>query len=359
VIKSRTNEASSSDGPLEILEDWRWGFRVLYMGRAGELLLINSAANTCAAFIGRKVNGQVTPVGTCFFVNLMEHGFYSLYLVTARHLIDNTRRKDLSDDQIVYLHFNDKGGGLHQVITSIPDNWIGHPTDENIDVAILPFRALGSLDHSAVPCEPYDIPDPQKWRIQIGTDVFITGLFLRHYGKQRQIPIIRTGTIAAMPEEPVDMSDVPGERQIQAYLIETHSMGGLSGSPVFANPMDVSLETDRAKLQTMHIWIGVVSGHWQFDEDRSEPERINSGIAIVSPRESVLEVLQQPRLIEMREKEMKRRTKGHAPTMDDAGERVTQKTRAPKKGDRIDIPIPTREQFEHDLAKVIRKRDKK
>lgn len=344
----------------EILEDTRWGWTEYYYGVRGETLLIHDAVPTCAAFLGRKVNAQVKPVGTCFFVNFLEHGFYFLYLVTAGHLIENTRKEGWSDDHIVYLHFNNKDGGLHKLVTSVPDNWTRHPTDTNVDIAVLPFKALTSLDHTALPCDPHPalLANPQKWKIKVGTDVFITGLFLRHYGKQRQIPIVRTGTIAALPQEPVDMTDVPGERQIQAYLIETHSMGGLSGSPVFANPMAISLDGNQAKLQTAHIWIGLVSAHWQFDEDRSEPERINSGIAIVSPRESVFEVLQHPRLIEMRKQEAKRRNKGSGPTMDDAGAPLTQKTHAPKKEDRIDIPIPTRGQFERDLAKATRKRDK-
>jgi Trypsin-like peptidase domain len=343
----------------EILEDWRWGFCTLYVGKADEPLLIHAGANTCAGFIGRRCDGHENPVGTCFFVNYVEGDHTFLYLVTARHLIDNTRKKDWSDDQIVYLQLNATDGTRHKTITSTPDNWINHPTDENIDVAVLPFRALSSLGHTGVPCglDPEVIAAPQKWGVRAGTDVFITGLFLRHYGTRRHIPIIRTGTIAAMPEEPIEMGEKGEGKWVPAYLIETHSIGGLSGSPVFANPIDLNSAPDRVLLQARHIWIGLVSAHWQFDADNEEQSKINSGIAIVSPRESVLEVLQHPRLIEMREQEVKRKRKGSAPTLDNAGG-PTQQTHAPKKEDRIDIPIPTRGQFERDLAKATRKRDK-
>ena len=60
----------------------------------------------------------------------------------------------------------------------------------------------------------------------------------------------------------------------------------------------------------------------------------------------------------MREREVKQKRKRNAPTMDDAGA-PSQKTHAPNPEDRISVPIPTRGQFERDLGKAIRKRDKK
>lgn len=55
-----------------------------------------------------------------------------------------------------------------------------------------------------------------------------------------------------------------------------------------------------------------------FRGGQRDLDEIDSGIAIVSPRESVLEILQtHPRLIAMRtEEKRKRRAKG-APTLDD------------------------------------------
>jgi hypothetical protein len=82
---------------------------------------------------------------------------------------------------------------------------------------------------------------------------------------------------------------------------------------------------------------------------RRESEQRNSGIAIVSPRESVLEVLQHPRLIEMREAEKKKRAKATAPTLDDA--------QKPKQRNRdIEIPPVGRRKFFDDLVKATRKR---
>ena len=68
--------------------------------------------------------------------------------------------------------------------------------------------------------------------IGVGDEVFLTGLFANHIGQQRNLPIIRVGNIALMPEEPVQH---PSLGPIDAYLIEARSIGGLSGSPVFVH----------------------------------------------------------------------------------------------------------------------------
>ena len=222
-----------------------------------------------------------------------------------------------------------------------------------VDVAVLPFKILPDLDHTAVEPEPHEEVqnNPKRWRVDIGTDVFITGLFERHAGRERNIPVVRTGSIAAMPEEKIDIAQ-PGEgpRLIDAYLVETHSVGGLSGSPVFANPMDLTRTGSNIALQTIHIWIGLVSAHWQFDQDKNEAEQVNSGIAIVTPKQSVLEVFQHSELIKMREAEKKRRAKNTAPTLDDA--------QKPKRKNR-DIAIPSISQkFFDDLTKATKRDDK-
>jgi hypothetical protein len=50
-------------------------------------------------------------------------------------------------------------------------------------------------------------------------------------GSTRNIPIVRTGVIAAMPA--IDEPFVRKGEEYHAYLAEMRSIGGLSGSPVF------------------------------------------------------------------------------------------------------------------------------
>ncbi|MGC2445329.1 S1 family peptidase [Candidatus Binatus sp.] len=346
----------------EVLEDNRWGWTEYYIGIRGEPLLVNPRIRTCVAFLGRRHDGEERIVATGFFLSLKCGDLYFPYLVTAAHVIERTRSFDYSDDGIVYLYLNAKTGARFKTIRSEIKHWYFHPTNPAVDVAVLPFKMLPELDHTVLESDPplEVVANPRRWLIDVGTDVFITGLFLRHFGRERNIPIVRTGTIAALPEEPVTfVKDDGSEQKIKAYLIETHSVGGLSGSPVFANPMVPAISESNIQLQARHIWIGLVSAHWDFDPDQPEQENINSGIAIVSPRESVMEVLDHLDLHEMRQKVITNRIKNKAPKFDDAGEPLAQKTRAPKPEDRISVPIPTRGQFEGDLAKAVRKRNKK
>jgi hypothetical protein len=321
-------------------------------------LLIHNAVPNCVAFLGRKLQGEDRVTATAFLLTAKERDLNFMYLVTAAHVIEHTKSSEYSDDGLIYLHLNAKAGGRVTVRTQIGD-WFVHPTDSAIDVAVLPFGLTPELDHLAVEYEMGSEIDPEQWSISIGTDVFITGLFLRHFGRQRNIPIIRTGTIAALPGEPIDIGEPDEERSVRAYLIETHSIGGLSGSPVFANPIGISPSHGYPALQVMHIWIGVVASHWDFDIDRMNQEKINSGIAIVSPKESVMEVLQHPRLIEMRKNEFEKRSKRNAPTLDDSSGAPLQKTHAPKEEDRIDIPIPARAAVMDVFKKATQKREKK
>src|SRR5258705_8778907 len=59
----------------------------------------------------------------------------------------------------------------------------------------------------------------------------ITGLFLGHHGKSRNVPIVRFGTVSAMPGELLESTYT--NKPHQSYVIESRSLGGLSGSPVF------------------------------------------------------------------------------------------------------------------------------
>ena len=72
--------------------------------------------------------------------------------------------------------------------------------------------------------------------VGIGDELITVGLFTQRHGAQKKIPIVRSGIIAAMPDEPFE--DQNTGKPYHAYLVEARSIGGLSGSPVF-----VSLDT--------------------------------------------------------------------------------------------------------------------
>jgi hypothetical protein len=61
----------------------------------------------------------------------------------------------------------------------------------------------------------------------IGSDIFIPSAFVSMAGEKQNIPIVRFGHVAAVALEPTD-----GSPRKPAFLIETRSLGGMSGSPV-------------------------------------------------------------------------------------------------------------------------------
>jgi hypothetical protein len=155
-----------------------------------------------------------------------------------------------------------------------------------------------------------------------GDEVFIIGLFSNHPGKLRNIPIVRVGNIAAMPGERVN-SRHWHNRDIEAYLIESRSIGGLSGSPVFVHlgPIRPPKKVGEP-VQIMghrggpHYLLGLVHGHFDLTlpdinmdavdsvdtVDAAARVEINSGIALVVPVSKIIEVLNHPQLAEDRKR---------------------------------------------------------
>ena len=130
-----------------------------------------------------------------------------------------------------------------------------------------------------------------------GDDVFLTGLFANHLGRDRNLPIVRCGNLAAMPEEPVATEVGP----MEAFLIEARSIGGLSGSPCFVSLGQYRLigRELQPQNQLATFLLGMVHGHWDakggdiVPTSVDEQETINKGIAIVIPAHHILETIRQ------------------------------------------------------------------
>ena len=150
----------------------------------------------------------------------------------------------------------------------------------------------------------------RDWSVGVGDDVLITGLFRSHVNTSRNIPIVRAGTIAAMPEEPVT-TDLGA---VNAYLIESRSIGGLSGSPAFLSYGPVRINPSTGRFHPLRRpefgLLGFLHGHYNFDGasesdsdegtsdeaasmDALSSEQINSGIAIVIPAERLVELIDE------------------------------------------------------------------
>ena len=136
-------------------------------------------------------------------------------------------------------------------------------------------------------------------QLGIGNEVAFAGLFVNHHGRLRNEPIVRFGNIAAMPAEPV--SAKVGD--IEAYLVESRSVGGLSGSPVFVDvghyrSVNRRLEPRPTGNMMMYL-LGIMNGHWDAPkeaaavDDGISTEYVNMGIAVVTPIDKLLKVIEQ------------------------------------------------------------------
>jgi hypothetical protein len=69
--------------------------------------------------------------------------------------------------------------------------------------------------------------------ITIGEDTFMIGLFASHHGGDWNTPSARFGNISMLASKFAPVAMENGSKQ-PCHLVDTHSRGGFSGSPVFA-----------------------------------------------------------------------------------------------------------------------------
>ena len=230
------------------------------------------------------------------------------FFVTAKHAAAHLVGKNLE------IVINDKSGGVSS-LSVMGTSWYVHPSDESVDAVVIPCILNSQLDVMSVNTEASFLTKDlmRDKKIGIGDEVFTVGLFSPTGNLKRNTPIVRYGTIAMLPEEPIQVANGFAE----VYLIEARSLGGLSGSPVFVRQtlaVDGG-EDNRGKQRSLcgassdGMLLGLAHGHWDTREsDLNKPSfvhdsqrGVNLGIAVVVPAHKILEIINQPRLIALRE----------------------------------------------------------
>lgn len=197
-------------------------------------MLVPDEIRKCVVFILHidKNDNQFHLDGTGFFVAItIPENLNFVYVITAKHVIVPINQR--SADDSVYLRINTREGGSQIIKTNIND-WIDHPTDSSVDAMLLPLAPpLDIFDYLAIPEQM--VATESVFRdnsIGAGDEVFFTGLFVNAYGQKKNMPIVRIGNIALIPDEKIPIKHF-GNADV--YLIESRSIGGLSGSPVFVH----------------------------------------------------------------------------------------------------------------------------
>jgi hypothetical protein len=294
------------------------GVPSLRLCERAELMRVPDQLLECVCFVHAHFDGappgEQDRVGSAFFVakrlGLPEPNEQIFaYVVTARHCLQDP---EYGVADAATLRVNRKGGGTLPIEAPVA-RWMLHPTadvavagvDAGLMLQALSFRAW-DIDSAA----GRDFRDERQ--IGPGDDAFITGLLVHHPGKSKIMPIVRVGNIAALPDDPVQLAtglDTVG-------LLEVRSIGGLSGSPVF---LHLPFHRD---VPDGHILIGkgdVTAGsggesrllgvmHGFYPVGRNDPEKVsggredlNTGIAVVTFVDRVMDLINREDQVKMRD----------------------------------------------------------
>ena len=187
-----------------------------------------------------------------------------------------------------------------------------YPEGEGVDLALVPLAPPKPYQYKHVGIDSFATASVvEEEGIGVGDALVVPGLFTPRAGTKRNLPIVRRGNLAAMPEEPfVDDYGQP----YQAYLAELRSIGGLSGSPVF-----VFLEPGRVApggsivMGRKFFLLGLIRGHWDLTLERADVQltheevaSLNRGIAIVVPVTELCDLLMRDDLRKERRAEERR-----------------------------------------------------
>lgn len=253
----------------------------------------------CAIYLypdPKSANAGVQSGGSGFLVSLpdeKEPGKYITVAVTNRHVVETGSP---------VIRMNTKAGGVH--IYDIPETaWTMHQGDQDLAAIPIPISPdllkFRRISFAAI----MDKAMAEQWDLGPGTDTFLVGRFIKRDGGQTNIPTVRFGNVSQMPSLVADEY----KRQQESFMVETRSIAGFSGSPVFAHILPFAW---RPKTQTIEdgYWGPALLGvNWGHDTQREIVRdvagcpnqhgthvRANLGMAFVIPGWRLIELLGQP-----------------------------------------------------------------
>jgi hypothetical protein len=267
----------------------------------------------CVCYLGGREarNAKEEYVGTGFFVNVLQSGQVFSHLVTADHVL--TRMEAFP---YRLLRFNNRQGDAVEVdINGV--KWFKHPSEpKSVDVAAcnIPFRKdLEALDSAFGSGAFLTRNTLEGFGYGIGDEVFALGLLTFAHGKRANVPLLREGCLAMVP---VDRVQSKTHGLIEAYVIDAHSIGGMSGSPVFIRQsayfetnVDMPhpdgsgtyrMEDERLMASGRIALLGILHGY--LDDHASFAVPFNVGLSLVVPGDKVIEVLHSSEMGEERER---------------------------------------------------------
>jgi len=263
---------------------------------------IPAEIKSVVAFIFVKnEEGELIANGTGFFVgvkNPSSSNSFSVYLVTAKHVLYKPNTTDFLD--MVFVRLNKKEGGSQigviPIITEGEKRNVFTHSDSSVDIAIIPFLPnQEKFDFKFLPEDMITTKEAFKeLKIREGSDVFFTGLFTPYTGSERNYPIVRFGRVALVTDEKIEWQG----KLMDLYLIEAGSYGGNSGSPVFfylgsdREPGSIVIGSPILKLAGVMQGTFLDAHEIKVVETKEVPIAVSSmGIAAVVPGYKLHEIL--------------------------------------------------------------------
>jgi len=173
--------------------------------------------------------------------------------------------------------------------------WV-FPEDGSVDLAATPFvLPISEYDFATIPTTLFVTQEQiQKNEVVEGDPVIFTGLFIQYAGTTSLEPVVRSGAIAMLPENPIKTTL---GKLGHIYLAEAHVFGGNSGSPMF-----VDVNKFKSAIGYDYRFLGVVTGEIQETEDLTlnvtatykGTVSANSNVSVIVPAFEVNNLLMLP-----------------------------------------------------------------
>jgi len=270
--------------------------------------MINSICQT-VIFLFTSENSKKSPIplGTGFLIGYPvseDKKTFIPFIVTAKHV--------LGDHKIIYGRFNTQVGSKTAMVEyDIEDikknNDYWEHIDKGVDIAIFRTYHFNETLYQTIPINLIaGKNDFENEKIQQTDRVIFPGLLVNFMGETKNFPIMKDGSIALIPSEPVSFYYKIGQQKIntsqELIFVNAIAIPGMSGSPVFLYP-GMRLKGKSFSLGGGKFYlIGLIHGFYHaaprevFKVETTETKLFyedNSGIALVFPSWRIKEIIER------------------------------------------------------------------
>lgn len=158
----------------------------------------------CVTFIFIFKDGKYIPLGTVFFVGIKMTEKYTVYLVTAKHILQS-ENGDFYNEIFLRLNTYENVAKMERCCFEPSDLLIHH--DNNVDIICIPCTPDSNIFDYKFISESYFTDERMldEKGITEGTDIFYAVLFFNYYGVQQNHPLIRFGKVSSLTNEKISL----------------------------------------------------------------------------------------------------------------------------------------------------------